>query len=197
MPKHRILDERTGEPCDYEALTEECRALVENEGLTWRQAAKRVAEAAHSVACDSIVRNLNRYREDHPRSARTAGYLPGEGVLYDVVEEWLGRIEARVSAMVGHDYPQTSDSPYAGVAAEAAQLRTLLERRLKTLQSLPPEDASRGALAVLGGEDCGPITPDKLLQEEHARLGSLFGRVRHLQNRVQDARPGPRIIRDY
>ena len=193
MPKQRIVDERTGEPCDYAALAAECRALMENEGITWREAAERVAAAANSIRAESIVRNLNRGR---PGGRSPRFILPGEAVLYDAIARRLDRLESRIEA--SRDLQRSSeDEPFRVMAEQAANLRRLLRRRARALEDAPEEEAIRAAGIVLGEAAQDSLTAGDLLQLEHGRLASLLARVRQLQYGIDSVRPGPFLIVSY
>lgn len=203
MPKERITDERTGQSCDYTALTSECCLLAQTEGISWRQAAERIAQAANPEKSDSIVRQLNRKR---PNAKPPLPILPGEAVLYDAIDKQLDHLETRLSGprafsvsdiLSGSEGPFTPDRPFAEMAAQAASIRALLQHREDTLKTLTEEEAIRGAVSVLHGVEQGPLSPHVLVQTEHGRLSRLIVRVRQLQNKIQAARPGPYIIETY
>lgn len=196
MPKERIIDERTGRLCDYAALVDECRTLVQTEGVTWRQAAERIAKSASCDKAESIVRQLNRKRPEDEK--QPPSFLPGEAVLYDAIAQQLDALELAVNSLVGRQAILAQKDDRFRVLAEAsASIRALLHYRLEILQSLSDEESARIADDVLHGMQQGQLSPNTLIQMEHGRLSSLITRVRQLQHKIDDARPGPYIIQDY
>jgi hypothetical protein len=201
VPKDgRIIDERTGQSCDYAALANECLSLSQTKGISWRHAAEQVAREANADRAESIVRHLNRKRPDDRKALLI---LPGEAVLYDAIDRQLDYLEKRipdrdrvlVSDILGStSEPFARDRPFAELASQAASIRTLLQQREEALKALTEVESIRGAESVLCGVEQGSLSPRMLIQNERGRLSVLITRVRQLQRKIDEARPGPYFV---
>lgn len=190
----RIRDRRTGKICNYETLADEVRARMQREGIPWRRAAEKLATEIDDQQTDSIVRNLNRYKDRSPDVSdrphpprREVGLLPGLAMLYRNIEEKLKLIDQEIEK----SFPQ-SDEFYEIHAQRLKKIRALLEALLERTVS-EREPALRMLEGLVGdlGEKDYVFDPAIVYDGELELVKVLIDRARRLQNEVATARPNP------
>lgn len=185
----RIKDQRTGKKCDYKALAEEVSAKARRDRVPWRQAAEHIAAIVNSIKSDSVVRSLNRYRQDSASDSGPPspdfGPLPGLAMLYRNIEQALDGIDQEIE----NAFPQ-SDLFYEIRAQRLGKIRHLLE----TLQALTLREKASvvqmlTALVADLGERDDLLEPSILWEGELELVKMLIERTERLQNEVATLRP--------
>jgi hypothetical protein len=194
----RILDLRSGKPCDYRKLVHEVQRRMRRDRQRWRPAADTLAAEVNEDHEEAIVRGLNRNRgtEGIPkRPTPSAGSPPpllGAGLLYEHMKEVLVRI--RREAM-GSPKP---DAFFEVRAKTADLIRSWLERRHRDLAEAG-KDAAVDLFGALAGE-LGAVEqvfdPGFLYDAEMIRLQDLISLSRALQVQIDASRPSP-TLRDF
>ena len=76
----RIIDSRSGRPCNYESLVQEVRARMKETGEKWRPAAEAIAFEVDEERSDSVVRTLERWRGKTSKPQRSTAELAAVGL---------------------------------------------------------------------------------------------------------------------
>ena len=186
-----IIDQRTGQRCDYQVLYRKAGALSQSRGLSPNAAFVAVAKAANGDHAESIVRTLHRYRK------RSETQLPSDPLVPAGIAVLLERLQKRVAVLEKEvEVAMGSEQEYEDLAERAELILDLVERWIAQLEGSAETAiaATRQLLRTLPSKDPA-FNPVALAYFERQRLDGLLKRTKHLQVAIDTSRP-KQVFRD-
>jgi len=152
MPPPRLIDQRTGEPLDYDALLAEAKALSEESSVTVPAACRTVAEQANADHAESIVRHLQRIRNDPVLEDTTPAVpvvpLAGWGAVGELLFRAASQLEDQWNDL--GERQRHTEHEARTFHRRAIALYDVASRRYDYLTALEPRDAAEALRAELG-----------------------------------------------
>ena len=181
----RIIDERTGERCDYAALAKEAAEIAREHSLPWRSAAEIVAQRANPDQWESIVRNLDRKPY---RPAPVTEPIAGMGALPGICG-FLPAMEARAKE-IRETFRRKQDEASVGAAwpifhaRQIEILSNLVKARRRASRAGNPASAKADMARALGF-DIGEREIESYMDAEADAVSALLALIRDIETEIK------------
>ncbi len=183
----KILDDRTGKPCDYPRLVEEARKIARARSIEWRPAVEILAEQVNSDHLEAVVRALNRHRRRSepaaaPRRRRAVSAMAlGLGGLLAEIEAQVEEVRGRLNAsgrLTGRIFCH-------GLSRELDPLRELLEERQRALREVSAEQAEASLTRALRAPLPPSLSVARMISTEERAIDVTLLRIREFQSSLE------------
>lgn len=181
MAHRRVINQRSGEECDYSALAVDAERLARRQGISRRKAVEEIAEKANDQKRDTVVSGINRAFSDRKKGTHA---IAGLGGISRAARATAKAISDRFAEV--HRFAAPA---YCGELIEELEaLLDLLGARASALKSATPAAALKPLRLAIGAPLPTAITPEALIQAELEEIEASADFVRSIHRVIQGAK---------